>query len=182
MNLEQAVAKVVDVLAEAGIEYMLTGSFSSMYYSYPRSTVDADFVVAARGLDVAALAGMLGPGFRLDPQIEFETMGGSIKHEIAVVGTPFTVELFRLKDEPFDQARFTRRKQVELAGKPVWMPSAEDVVIQKLIWNPPKDREDLAAVIAANQDSLDRDYLRDWCERLGLGQLLNEAWRDATPG
>jgi len=59
MNLEDAIAKVIEGLSEIGVEYMLVGSFSSMYYSFPRSTADADFVVGTQDLDVDRLSTLL---------------------------------------------------------------------------------------------------------------------------
>lgn len=117
MNLLSVIQRVVDALDRVGIPYLLVGSFSSMYYSFPRSTTDADFVIRVPNPDLAQLADLLGDQFRLDPQLSFETVGGSLKNEVAVVGTAFKIELFRLTDTPFDQSRFSRWRLVKLAGQ-----------------------------------------------------------------
>lgn len=175
MNLEDAITKVIQALSEIGVEYMLVGSFSSMYYSFPRSTADADFVVGTQDLDIAGLSMLLGEQFKFDPQLSFETVGGSVKNEIEITGTPFRIEIFRLTDEPFDQSRFSRRREIILFGKQVWIPTVEDVILQKLIWNRPKDRDDVAGVIEANRKSLDDDYLKSWASQLGLTDALLRA-------
>jgi hypothetical protein len=180
VNLQDAVGKVVDALDRADIPYMLVGSFSSMFYSFPRSTTDSDFVLGVTDPDLPQLAKLLGSDFRIDPQLAFEAAGGSLKNELAVVGTPFRIELFRLTEAPFDQSRFARRKLVQLAGQRVWIQTAEDVIIQKLLWNRPKDREDVIGVIAVNQHTLDRAYLHTWCDRLNLREPFNGAWQAAT--
>ena len=135
MNLEDAITKVIQALSEIGVEYMLVGSFSSMYYSFPRSTADADFVVGTQDLDIDRLSTLLGERFKFDPQLSFETIGGSIKNEIEIKGTPFRIEIFRLTNEPFDQSRFEWRREIVLFGKQVWIPTVEDVILQKLIWD-----------------------------------------------
>jgi len=184
MNLEDAITRVIEGLSEIGVEYMLVGSFSSMYYSFPRSTTDADFVVGTQDLDVDRLSTILGERFKFDPQLSFETVGGSIKNEIEIKGTPFRIEIFRLTNEPFDQSRFERRREIVLFGKQVWIPTVEDVIIQKLIWDRPKDRDDVAGVIEASRKSLDEDYLQFWASRLGLTDALLRATdpRDESAG
>ena len=64
-----------------------------------------------------------------------------MKNEIQIEGTPFRIELFRLTDQPFDRARFNRRRKVALGGDEVWIPTPEDVILQKLTWSRPKDRD-----------------------------------------
>ena len=45
MSIYDATFALIDALDEAKIPYMLSGSLSSMYYSFPRATTDADFVI-----------------------------------------------------------------------------------------------------------------------------------------
>lgn len=176
MKLQDAVAQLIAAMDELGFEYMLVGSFSSMYYSFPRSTTDADFVIGTPGWNARALVDRLGKEFKFEPQLSFEMVGGSIKNEIEIEGTPFRIELFGLTDQAFDQSRFARRRKISLGGMKAWIPTPEDVIIQKLIWHRPKDREDVLGVIAVNHDQLDQDYLRRWTNQLGLTEVFNNAW------
>jgi len=176
VNLQQAVSRIIAALDKVGLEYMLVGSFSSMYYSFPRSTTDADFVIGTPDWDAQELAALLGDEFKLDPQLSFETFGGLIKNEIQIKGTPFRVKLIRLTNQPFDLSRFERRRRIVLAGIEVWIPSPEDVILQKLIWCRAKDQEDILGVIVVNQETLDRGYLEKWAGWLGLTELLANAW------
>lgn len=67
MNLQQSVSRIIAALNEAGLDYMLVGSFSSMYYSFPRSTTDADFVIGTADFDIQSLSNSLGSEFKFDP-------------------------------------------------------------------------------------------------------------------
>lgn len=180
MSLYQATFAVIDALEQARVPYMLSGSLSSMYYSFPRATTDADFVLDIGSSQLSELSGLLGPAFRIDPQASFETVTGTTKNVVEVIGTPFIIELFRLSSQPFDQARFARRVQVKLLDRMVWLPTAEDVIVQKLVWNRPKDREDLIGVIAAQRTELDVSYIRHWCDELDLQATFDELW-EASP-
>ena len=176
MSIYDATFAVIDALEQAKIAYMLSGSLSSMYYSFPRATVDADFVLDLGESNLSALAELLGPGFRVDLQMAFEAVGGTTKNVVDVVGSPFKIKLFRLSSQPFDRQRFSRRVRVNLLGRKIWIPTPEDVIVQKMIWNRPKDREDVLGVIAANRMSLDRDYLNHWCGELGVRDAFDELW------
>ena len=74
MTSEDATMAVVDALEALHIPYMLVGSFSSNYYGIGRSTKDVDFVIQLGPESLSSLASHLGPAFRLDPQMTFETV------------------------------------------------------------------------------------------------------------
>ncbi|MEO0415985.1 MAG: hypothetical protein AAF226_13645, partial [Verrucomicrobiota bacterium] len=120
----------------------------------------------------------LPPGFDIDYQVIFETITGHTRQILTVPSIPFEIELFDLSDEPFDQERFNRRVKTVMLGQEVWLPTPEDVIVQKLRWahlgNRPKDFLDASSVFALRKDSLDMSYITHWCEVLGLSQI----WED----
>lgn len=177
MTLDDVALRVANALNVAGIPFMLVGGFSSNYYGIPRSTKDADFVVQLNAPLDATFALTLGPEFEAEPQMSFETNTGTQRQEFRVQGTLFKVEMFRLSDDPHDQERFHRRRPSEVAGRQIFFPSAEDVIIWKLRWARAKDREDVRAVIGVQQSKLDWPYVESWCERHGTRALLEEVRR-----
>jgi len=56
MSMEEFLKKVVNVLNNLNILYMLTGSNASSFYGTPRSTHTIDFVVAVHLADIKRLA------------------------------------------------------------------------------------------------------------------------------
>jgi hypothetical protein len=178
MTGEAATIAVIDALHVLAVPYMLVGSFSSNFYGIPRSTQDADFVLQLGTNPISALAERLAPAFRLDPQMSFETVTGTFRYHLRAADTEFEIELFLLKDDPYDQERFARRRSVRTLGRDVWMPSPEDVIVTKLRWalhaRRTKDREDVRDVLAVQGDRLDWDYIHRWCEQHGTRALLDE--------
>jgi hypothetical protein len=81
--------------------------------------------------------------------------------------------------------RFRRRRRVSLAGREVWLPTAEDAIITKLRWsllaNRSKDRIDVRDVIAVQFDRIDWDYVNAWCDQHGTRALLDEIRRSIPP-
>lgn len=180
----EVVRRVVDALDELKIPYMLTGSLASSAYGLARATVDADFVVLLQGPAIQALAARLGPDFTFDPQISFETITATTRFIAQTAQDAFKVEFFLLGDDEFARQRWQRRYQTPLYDRSIWVPTAEDVVIQKLRWSRqgarPKDLEDALNVMKAEGDDLDWEYIRDWCAEQGTLELL-EKLRTSIP-
>jgi len=172
------VLRLVALFERLAIPYMLVGSFSSNYYGRPRSTRDADFVVVLPEDKLAALRLALGPDFQFDPQMSFETITMTARHVITHPATAFKIELFLLTDDPHDQSRFARRQRVHLEGCSTYLPTAEDVIIQKLRWSRggkrAKDISDAAEVIHVQRQGLDLPYIRLWTTRHGTVGLFEE--------
>lgn len=162
---------VIRVLEEEGIPYMLVGSFSSNMYGIARATKDADFVIDVADRTVMPrLVRALDHLLQFDPQSSFEGLTGSIRHEATARNSPFRIEFFERSNDPFAIARFQNRvrHRSSVFGGEVWIPKAEDVVIQKLRWARDKDRADARDVIAVQGSALDSAYIEDWCRRLNI--------------
>jgi hypothetical protein len=185
MTSEEAVLAVVEALDDLQVPYMLVGSFSSSAYGIPRSSKDADFVIELGERPITALAARLGPQFRLDPQMTIETVTMTTRHIVRVPDVPFTVEFFRLSDDPHDQERFRRRQRQRLLAHEVVLPTPEDVVITKLRWSlqgrRSKDLDDVRDVIAVQGQHLDWDYVHRWCDLHGTRAFLDEVRRSIPP-
>ena len=180
LNEHEAPLNVIDALTAAAVPYMLVGSYSSNFYGIPRSTADADFVIALGEANISDVVQHLHPDLRLDPQTSFETVTGTIKNVLNLASAEFTIELFRLSEDAHDQERFTRRVVRHLFERDVYLPTAEDVIVTKLRWFRGKDRDDIASVLAVQGDGLDFDYIHRWCEEHGTRTLLDEI-RHALP-
>ena len=165
------VAKALDA---CGIPFLLSGSFASNYYGIPRSTRDADFVLQSQRALGPELTKELGEDFLLEPQLSFETNTGTFRQVLRHKKKTFKVELFLLSQDPHDQARFARRRAVQLFEHRVWLPSPEDVIITKLRWARGKDKDDARDVMAVQLNDLDWSYVEDWCRRHGTLPLMAE--------
>ena len=185
MNSEEATVAVIDALEALRVPYMLVGSFSSNFYGVPRATQDADFVLQVEKNRIPEIARRLGPQFRLDPQVSFETVTATTRYVVQVVDNSFQVELFLLSEDAHDRERFGRRRRVNVLGCQAYVPSAEDVIITKLRWSDrgtrAKDIDDVRGVIAVQGRRIQWDYVESWCGRHGTLDLLNEIRLSVPP-
>jgi predicted nucleotidyltransferase len=180
MTINDVMLKVVDALERARVPYMLVGAFSSNYYGIPRSTEDVDLVIELNRPLTEDFNQLLGPEFESERQLSFETNTGTQRQEFRVQGTLFKVELFRLSNGSFDQMRFQRRKPVEVAGRRVWFPTAEDVIVMKLRWARIKDKEDVKDVMLVQRGNLDWTYIEHWCKENGSVAIMEEIRRSIS--
>jgi len=177
VNSTDIVLRFIRAFDNLGVPYMLVGSYSSNIYGRPRSTQDADFVLElTTGDPIPELAKALSPDIRIDPQMSFETVTGTMRYIASHPASAFKVEMFLLTADPHDATRFKRRQLVDFEGNKVWFPTPEDVVVTKLRWskggNRAKDVTDVAQVLAVRSNELDLSYIRHWCDRHGTRELF----------
>ncbi|HLZ42319.1 MAG TPA: hypothetical protein VKQ11_15230 [Candidatus Sulfotelmatobacter sp.] len=120
---------------EAGIPYMLTGSFASAHYGSPRSTQDIDFVIAATPAQLRQLIERLdGDHYYADLGAALEAHKRESLFNLVDLTTGWKIDLIFRKSRPFSQEEFRRRQRTSLEGVELYIATAEDVVIAKLEW------------------------------------------------
>lgn len=185
MNGTESLLELVATFERSGIPYMIVGSYSSNFYGIPRSTKDADLVVHMPSTDWAKLPGVLPNGIEMEDQMSFEMVTSTRRELLRVKDSLFQIELFRLSDDMHDRSRFERRRKVEIfPGVEVFLPTAEDVIVQKLRWHlgakRPKDFADVVAVMQVQGRTLDWSYIEKWCAAHGTLEVLAPARAEAA--
>jgi hypothetical protein len=178
MSSDDISRRVVQILNEHRIPYMVVGSLSSTFHSIIRSTKDADIVVQSELGDVARLIADECKTLRLDPQLGFESVTATTKIVLRAESEEFEVEVFGLSDDPHDQQRFERRVCVDWYGVPMWMSSVEDALITKVRWanqiGRAKDIADAQNIIGVSGERIDWPYVERWCDEHGSRPLLEK--------
>jgi len=180
MTVEALAVLVVDACEAEGVEHMVTGAFAFSFYGIPRSTKDVDVVLnVAGGRGLGGVVSHLKAVVEFDPQIQFDTLTWGRRLVGKAIEPPaFKVELFELFDDPFVMEQFARKRKLlsTQLGRAVWLPTPEDVVVQKLRWGRNKDLDDARDVLAVQgPETLDMAYIESWCIRHGTTQRLNDA-------
>ena len=152
MKLEELAIQVLDATEATGVPFMVVGAIAAGAYGVPRSTRDVDLLVSVDVADgIATVLGALEQFMIIDPQSQFDTLTWGKRHVAATRTKPsLKVEVFELLDDPFVREEFERKRKVfvPLLQRDAWLPSPEDVVVQKLRWGRGKDLDDARDVLA----------------------------------
>jgi len=99
--------------------------------------------------------------------------------------TSIKVDLFLAGDSVLERCQLARRSRVRLRAGDIYVHSAEDILLQKLMWyrlgGEVSDRQwrDILGIIAVQGDRLDRTFLQSTSRATGLDALLKRALNDA---
>jgi hypothetical protein len=178
VTLREVIRTAIPVLERAGVPYMVTGSIASTWYGEPRASLDLDIVIDPPREGIERLLELLeAAGFHVDRDAAQVALRD--RTEFSAIGADASrIDFIVRKDRPFSRREFARRRSVDLLGSTAWMVSVEDLIVAKLEWSQATDTErhlrDLRGIVAIAGDDLDREYVTEWIDRLGL--------RDATIG
>lgn len=158
VELDALACQIATGLELRGVPYALGGALALAYAGEPRGTRDIDINLWVP-MDSArdALAALAEVGVEIDVEAAARQAAERGDARGAIQGV--RVDIF-LNSIPLHDAAMTRCRRVELLGTPVWVLSAEDIMVLKLLFNRPKDRVDVERVMAIRRHELDLAYLR----------------------
>jgi hypothetical protein len=177
-------ARVIGALEQAGIPYMLTGSFASSYHGVPRATQDIDIVISPTADQIRTLVGLLPETeYYVDEDAALDALKRQGRFNLVDLDTGWKIDLMIRRSRPFSRNEFDRREVVEFQGMKLAVATAEDVILAKLEWaklgGSQRQIEDAAGILRIRREDLDRDYLRRWVEELDLTTQWEEARKAA---
>jgi hypothetical protein len=187
-ELLAAVARVICIFNELGVDYLVGGSIASSIFGEPRQTLDADLVARLFGRQAEPLARRLGGEFYVDPA----SITAAIQREgcfnLIHLETMTKVDVFIRWRTPFGRSQFARRQRKSVGQATplqLYVASPEDTVLAKLEWyrkgGEVSDRQwrDSLGVLKVQASTLDLPYLVHWASELGVTDLLHRALGDA---
>lgn len=189
--MEEALAvtlRVIGVLEQLRVPYVVGGSIASSIYGKPRATQDVDVVADLRDEHIALFIAALGSDFYLDePAIRDAVRRRSTFNVIHLV-TMFKVDVFVAKDDAATVQELARRRSYVPPEAPhveIALASPEDIVVQKLYWYRLGDHvserqwTDALNVLTVRGKDLDQGYMHDLATAMGVDDLLTRALRDS---
>jgi hypothetical protein len=184
MSASDVLRRITTALDRAGIAYMLSGSFASAHHGAPRSTLGIDIVIAANPEQLRAFVESLPSGeYYADLDAALEAHTRQSLFNVIDLATGWKIDLILRKSRAFSLEEFGRRQLVSVQGLPLFVASAEDVIIAKLEWSKlaqsQRQIEDVAAILRLRWEALDRPYLEKWIYQLDLEQEWSHAKRIA---
>jgi hypothetical protein len=183
MTQEEFLIQIVGLLEQAGIPFMVAGSYSSSFHSQPRTTNDVDLVIDPTSEQLERFLALVGERFYTSAESAREALARRSMFNIVDFDEGWKADLIVRKDRPYSVEEFRRRQPHTLYGKPVPIAAPEDVILTKLEWNriTPSERQlrDALNVAAAQWPRLDQGYLRRWAVVLGVSDSLEQLLQEA---
>ena len=177
MSQQELLKKVIQVLNQAGIQYMITGSVVSSLQGEPRSTHDIDMLIAIqKSVAKRLVEAFPPPDFYLDEDNLLDAINSQSMFNLIDLNNGDKVDFWILTDEPFDQSRFLRKISEEFIGLEIIISSPEDTILAKLRWaklsgGSEKQFIDALRVYEVQYGKLDIDYLKQWAKKLNVESL-----------
>ena len=172
--------RLIELLEGDGVPYAVMGGLAVPIWGIPRATFDVDVTLAVdedglrRFLDRASENGFavdqaFRKGFR-------DVVSGMDKVRLewwTEDSRRVEVDLF-VVSTPYQAAAFARRVEVRIEERSMWVLSAADLILHKLVADRAKDRADVESILLV-QGVPDEAYLRLWAGRLGVLERLERA-------
>jgi hypothetical protein len=178
VNQDELLLDVLARLDKAAVSYMVTGWMASNFWGIPRTTHDLDFVVRLPPSQVTALVEALRDQFFIDEAMVRAVYQPPHHFNALDLRSSLKVDFWLLKPVPFEREMFRRRTRQPMFGREVWLATAEDVILHKLLWDriTPSERQrlDIAGVAAVQRGRLDAEYLRRWGKELDLSEAVED--------
>ncbi len=117
MSIPETFQRITTALDQAGIPYMLTGSFASAHYGAPRSTQDIDLVIQTTAAQLRVFCESLSKHrYYVDLDAALEAHRRVSLFNVIDLSTGWKIDLIFRKTRPFSQREFSRRQLVDLQG------------------------------------------------------------------
>lgn len=177
--------KLIKILDDCSVPYMISGSFGSSYHGQPRATKDIDIVIAPTEEQLLSFVDSLGANYYVSLKAVRDAFSHKSMFNVIDSHSGWKADFILRKERTFSRQEFTRKRNVDFGGIDVWVTSPEDMILSKLEWSKNSLSEqqfhDALGIAVVQWDRLDVDYLCKWAKELqvkdSLKQLLEEAER-----
>jgi hypothetical protein len=183
----QSLGHVWLTLDRLGVPMAVTGGLALATWKHVRATRDVDLLVelAENKLD-GLIQHLRGAGFRPKRSPPVTSLGQldvlPLLYEPPEAFVELQIDLLLARSE-YHRAALRRRISTALPGLdvPIAVLTCEDLILHKLLAGRLIDRADAAALLRANRNSLDWDYLTRWAHQLELTEDFDRVRQDAFP-
>jgi len=185
-----AVLPILEALDELGVAHHIGGSVASSAHGVARATLDVDVVADLRLRDAGPLARRIEERYYVDEEMISDAIRRRSCFNVIHLETMIKVDVFVIKERPYDLQAFARRQRDTLDDAPgareIYLCTPEDTIINKLEWfrtgGEVSERQwgDVIGVLRVQAGRLDEAYLERWAAELGLMDLLARARAEAA--
>lgn len=170
----ELLSRVVAVLNDTGVPFMIAGSFASRTHGVERATQDLEIVIDPSTATLDALIDALPrASYHGDAAEARQALVERSEFSVVDLATASRIDFIVKKDRPFSRAEMERRVPIDLAGVTAFVVSAEDTIVAELEWSKlnggsETQLRNAAGILARRDAALDLAYVKRWVDELGL--------------
>ena len=190
-DAEDLVERVVSILDNIGIEYMIGGSFASSHYGEPRMTRDVDFVADIREEHIPAMMQHFSAAdWYIDDEMILDAIKTESSFNIILLPTMYKADFFCRRLYAWGQEEWGRRTRKhidsEYIKREIVYASPEGMILQKLLWYrmggevSSQQWRDIQKMLVTQEPTIDKEYLKKWAAVIHVTDLLEQACTDAA--
>ena len=179
--------KVLAILEEHHIDYMITGSLVSSIQGEPRTTHDIDILVNITRASIPALVNAFQPPDYYISEAAIED-AIRLKSMFNLLDTKEgdKTDFWILTDDAFDRSRFNRKVTEKILRLSMNISTPEDTILMKLKWaklsgGSEKQFTDALRVYEIQFENLDINYIKLWVNYLQVHELWERLIKEANP-
>ena len=177
--MEQAdlLRRLIEVLEELQIRYMVVGSMASAAYGEPRMTQDVDVVVdldREQGLKLCRAFG--DESFYVSESAMSEAIRTRGQFNVIHSQSGNKIDIMIVPAGAWGEAELSRRQQVRiLPDLEGYCARPEDVILGKMSYyaegGSEKHLRDIAGMMRVSRETIDQQYIEKWASSLGLQEV-----------
>jgi hypothetical protein len=167
LELLKAITKLLE---QKGIAYMVSGSLAVNVYSIPRMTLDIDIVIELDETNYKTFLEIFKSGYYLNEEAALTEIRRKGMFNVIDHKSGLKIDFIIRKETEYRRLEFSRKTRKMIENVPVWLVSAEDLIISKIEWiqqlQSDKQMQDIKNLLASPE--LDKEYISSWCNILDL--------------
>lgn len=188
MEQDELLRQVIEVLERLKITYMIVGSIASGAYGEPRMTQDIDVVVDLRYGDIGPLCEAFGPDeFYVSVEAAAQAFQRGGQFNVIHPASGNKIDFMMARHDSWGDEQMSRRQRVRiLPDREGYTARPEDIIIGKMEYykegGSEKHLRDIAGIMRISGEEVDRDYVVQWAEKLGLMEVWTAVLRRLAKG
>lgn len=182
LTLIPLVHKLAEIFESLRIRYAFGEALANNYWGTIRATQDIDVLVLISALRYQEIATALTEiGFTMltgeskISRVNVQSMVAMIneRHLFTIWYAGLKVEIF-VSFLPLQEEALKRAIRLPFEGKQIYVTSAEDLIIFKMIFHREKDLRDIKGILWSQRSNLDIAYLRQWAAKVLEDKYIKE--------
>jgi hypothetical protein len=168
---------MTETLERLGLRYFVTGSVATIFFGEPRFTNDIDIVVDLPLNRIRDLCSAFpAEEFYLDEEAVRQAVTKQRQFNILHPAAGLKVDVMIPADDGFNRSRFARSRRLHPAPDyDAAFASPEDVILKKMEYyregGSEKHLRDIGGILRISGEQVDRAYIDEWAQRLGLSEI-----------